>query len=264
MSLIRAFQTGKHSDFSSIIVGTPGGGPNSKLNGPQVALAFDLEGLDSHATVIPAAPTIASAQTAAEQVEHYWGSLLIDVPFADYDTNADVAAAVADMNSEPGEDKVAFLQRVRRELARYSERQTHEACAEICSDGKVDVAGVVDDTQVDGVLYQWRLNGNASWKVPALRRFLEMAGFAGKPSTRWSPDTVHDFMHAKITVADDISFIGSFNLSHSGEMNAENVLEIRDAAIADRLAAFVDEIRALYPPVTLPENTTILPVESQV
>ena len=129
--------------------------------------------------------------------------------------------------------------------------------AEICSDGKVDVAGVVDDTQVDGVLYQWRLNGNASWKVPALRRFLEAAGFAAKPSTNWSPDTVHDFMHAKIVVADDVSFLGSFNLSHSGELNAENVLEVKNAAIADRLAAFVDEIRALYPLVTLPEDGAI-------
>jgi phosphatidylserine/phosphatidylglycerophosphate/cardiolipin synthase-like enzyme len=92
--------------------------------------------------------------------------------------------------------------------------------------------------------------------VPALRRFLEAARFTGKPSTHWAPDTVHDFMHAKITVADDISFIGSFNLSHSGELNAENVLEIRDAKIADELAAFVDEIRALYPLVTLPEDKT--------
>jgi phosphatidylserine/phosphatidylglycerophosphate/cardiolipin synthase-like enzyme len=128
--------------------------------------------------------------------------------------------------------------------------------AEVCSDGKVDVAGVVDDTQVDGVLHQWRLNGNASWKVPALRRFLDAAGFAGKPSTMWAPDTVHDYMHAKIVVADDVSFLGSFNLSHSGELNAENVLELKDAAIADRLAAFVDEIRALYPLVTLPEDKT--------
>jgi phosphatidylserine/phosphatidylglycerophosphate/cardiolipin synthase-like enzyme len=128
--------------------------------------------------------------------------------------------------------------------------------AEVCSDGKVDVAGVVDDTQVDGVLHQWRLNGNASWKVPALRRFLDAAGFAGKPSTLWAPDTVHDYMHAKIVVADDVSFLGSFNLSHSGELNAENVLELKDAAIADRLAAFVDEIRALYPLVTLPEDKT--------
>ena len=128
--------------------------------------------------------------------------------------------------------------------------------AEVCSDGKVDVAGIVDDTQVDGVLYQWWLNGNASWKVPALRRFLESAGFSGKPSTKWSADTVHDFMHAKIVVADDISFLGSFNLSHSGELNAENVLELKDAGLADRLAAFVDEIRALYPLVTLPEDKT--------
>ena len=124
--------------------------------------------------------------------------------------------------------------------------------AEVCSDGKVDVAGVVDDTQVDGVLHQWALNGNASWKVPALRRFLEDARFSGKPSTGWGPDTVHDFMHAKVAVADDHAFVGSFNLSHSGERNAENVLEIHDAASADLLAAFVDEIRSLYPPVTLP------------
>lgn len=98
-SLLRAFQTGSNSDFNSIIVGTPGGGPNSKLNGPQVALAFDLEGIDSHSTVIPAAPTIACAQTAAEQVEHYWGSLLCDVPFADYETHPLVGEAVADLNS---------------------------------------------------------------------------------------------------------------------------------------------------------------------
>lgn len=97
-SLKKAFDTGKASDFASIIVGTPGGGPNSKLNGPQVALAFDLEGLDSHATVIPAAPSVASAWTAAEQVEHYWGALLRDVNFTDYATNPLVGQAVADMN----------------------------------------------------------------------------------------------------------------------------------------------------------------------
>ena len=59
-------------------------------------------------------------------------------------------------------------------------------------------------------------------------------------------------MHAKVTVADDIVFVGSFNLSHSGERNAENVLEIADAAIADQLAAFIDGIRARYPAVDLP------------
>ena len=98
-SLKNAFATGKPTDFANILVGTPGGGPNSKLNGPQVALAFDLQGLDSHATVIPPSPGVASAQTAAEQVEHYWGALLADVPFTDYATNALVGQAVTDMNN---------------------------------------------------------------------------------------------------------------------------------------------------------------------
>src|SRR4051812_5448077 len=99
LSLRNAFSTGSHSDFNNVIVGTPGGGGNSKLNGPQGALAFDLEGLDSHATIIPPAPSVASAQTAAELVEHYWGAILRDVPFRDYPVNAMVANAVADMNN---------------------------------------------------------------------------------------------------------------------------------------------------------------------
>ena len=100
LSLIKAFQTGKQSDFASIIVGTPGGGGNSRLNGPQGALAFDLEGVDSHATIIPPAPSVASAQTAAELVEHYWGALLRDVNFSDFNaSNPLVVAACNDLNS---------------------------------------------------------------------------------------------------------------------------------------------------------------------
>lgn len=98
-SLIEAFEHGKPEDFDEIIIGTPAGGPNSKFNGPQVALAFDLEGLDSHATIVPAAPSVTSNITAAEEVEHYWGALLRDVNFADYATNPMVAEAVADMNN---------------------------------------------------------------------------------------------------------------------------------------------------------------------
>jgi len=102
-SLTNALKSGLFSDYENIMVGTPGGGPNSKLNGPQGALAFDLEGLDSHATVIPPAPSVASAQTAAEAVEHYWAALLRDVPFTEYPTNSIAAQAVADLN------KLSFL-----------------------------------------------------------------------------------------------------------------------------------------------------------
>ncbi len=99
LSLRSPFASSSPADFENIIVGTPGGGANSKLNGPQLALAFDLEGLDSHGTVIPPAPSVTSAQTAAEQVEHYWAALLADVPFTDYVTNSLAGQAVADMNN---------------------------------------------------------------------------------------------------------------------------------------------------------------------
>jgi hypothetical protein len=98
-SLLLALTTREFSDFQNIIVGTPGGGPNSKEISPPSALAFDLEGLDSHATVVPPAPSVASAQTAAEEVEHYWAALLRDVPFDDYPSNALAAKAIADMNN---------------------------------------------------------------------------------------------------------------------------------------------------------------------
>ena len=123
--------------------------------------------------------------------------------------------------------------------------------AQVAADGRVDVAGVVDVTQVREVLRQWNANGNVSWKEPLLRTSLTQAPFSGKRSTPWSAGSVHDFMHAKVTVADDIVFVGSFNLSHSGELNAENVLEIADAALAEHAAAFIDELRARYPAVAI-------------
>jgi phosphatidylserine/phosphatidylglycerophosphate/cardiolipin synthase-like enzyme len=114
----------------------------------------------------------------------------------------------------------------------------------------------VDEPQTDTVFRQWRENPHSSWKIPLLAAALEKLPFSGKPSTPWSPDTIHDFMHAKLTVADDTVFIGSFNLSRSGEMNAENVVEIRDPGLADRMARFVDEIRARYPETTVPEHAS--------
>ncbi len=119
--------------------------------------------------------------------------------------------------------------------------------AQVIADGKVDVAGALDQTQIEEVQVQWGPTGVASWKLPLLRQIVSSGRFAGKRSTRWGPQTVHDYMHAKMTIADDVVFLGSFNLSHSGEQNAENVLEIHDAALAERLAAFVDGVRGRYP-----------------
>ena len=122
--------------------------------------------------------------------------------------------------------------------------------AQIVSEGKLDLAGCLDRPQIEGVIHQWHEDGNAAWKLPLLERVLT-APFSGKPSTPWGTGPVHDFMHAKVAVADDVVFAGSFNLSRSGERNAENVLEIHDAALAERLAGYIDEVRARYPLFTV-------------
>ncbi len=116
--------------------------------------------------------------------------------------------------------------------------------------GRVDVAGCLDETQTRDVALQWH-SGGAIWKLPLLAR-IAAASFSAKPSTPYGAGSVHDFMHAKLTVADDTAFVGSFNLSRSGERNAENVLEIADRGVADQLTAYADELRARYPAFTLP------------
>ena len=105
-------------------------------------------------------------------------------------------------------------------------------------------AGVVDDTQVDGVL-----------PVAAERkRKLEGAGArlsSRSPGSRQAVDEVGATRRTTSCTRRSRSRTTSLHRQLQplapGELNAENVLEIRNAKIADELAAFVDEIRALYP-----------------
>ncbi|HVP01593.1 MAG TPA: phospholipase D-like domain-containing protein [Solirubrobacteraceae bacterium] len=115
--------------------------------------------------------------------------------------------------------------------------------------GTTDASGIVDLTQTHAVLGQWHALG-AHWKAPVLERVLDSLRFAGKSSTPFdgTPGVRHDTMHAKVVVADDTVFVGSFNLSRSGEDNAENVLEIQSRTLADQMAGYVDALRARYPP----------------
>jgi phosphatidylserine/phosphatidylglycerophosphate/cardiolipin synthase-like enzyme len=117
-------------------------------------------------------------------------------------------------------------------------------CERVSDD--LDIAGCLDRPQIEGVIHQWHEDGNAAWKLPLLERALT-APFSAKPSTPYGTGPVRDFMHAKVAVVDDVVFTGSFNFSRSGEQNAENVLEIEDPPLADRLATYVDKVRARYP-----------------
>ena len=118
--------------------------------------------------------------------------------------------------------------------------------AEACEQRKVDIAGVYDATQMDDVQRQWSSQGGAAWKIGAFHTVVSSARFGAKRSTPYAKGSVHDFMHAKILVADDYVYAGSFNLSHSGESNAENVIQIESAAIAQMCVAYIDRVAARY------------------
>ena len=75
---------------------TPG---NITLRNIENIWSIDYLGPDSHSLTIPPAPAIASAEHGGEFVELYWKALTRDVPFAQYNSNPDIQAAVDDLNN---------------------------------------------------------------------------------------------------------------------------------------------------------------------
>src|SRR5205814_59930 len=93
-ALLKALTTGDPADFERIPMGCPP--PRYRLVNPQAGLAFDLEGIDSHATFIPPAPALASLEEAGEIIENYWMALTRDIPFSEYESNALTQEAAGD------------------------------------------------------------------------------------------------------------------------------------------------------------------------
>jgi hypothetical protein len=71
----------------------------ARLNDPQATYAFDLVGIDSHATHLPPPPAFASRAMAVEMAELYWQALTADVPFQNYEASPLIAAALSDLNA---------------------------------------------------------------------------------------------------------------------------------------------------------------------
>ena len=95
-SFKKALESGDPGDFARIIIG----GPRTQ-NGPQAGLAFFLDCPDNSEFAAPPAPALASDAYAAELVELYWASLLRDVAFTDYASNATAIAAAAELSGLP-------------------------------------------------------------------------------------------------------------------------------------------------------------------
>lgn len=124
--MLKALDSGKPSDFEKIPQGCSTGRTMSKKEmlmaqtatrfapatmdmkkgkmarpfvNPQAALAYDLEGFDSHQLTIDKAPKFNSKQEAGEMIELYWQAIARDVPFSEYATNPITVAAMADLNA---------------------------------------------------------------------------------------------------------------------------------------------------------------------
>ncbi len=110
------------------------------------------------------------------------------------------------------------------------------ALRDVLDRDRLEFGGICDATQMADVKEQWK-NGPSAWKVPVFEGVA--ARLAGKHSQPYSPTSIHDFMHNKVVVADDAVLTGSYNLSHSATENAENIVILHDAALAERYAAYI-------------------------
>jgi hypothetical protein len=108
-SLRRAINSGRFEDWEDIVTG----GTRTE-NGPMGSYAFTLEGTDNGQfgdasspanqilqIVVPPAPALASETYGTELIELYWASLLRDVAFSDYPTNALAIQAAAELSAQP-------------------------------------------------------------------------------------------------------------------------------------------------------------------
>ena len=120
------------------------------------------------------------------------------------------------------------------------------ALQKVLTGGLVKVDGIYDRTQMSDVFRQWRQVPQNHWKVPALHDVIARAGLVGKDSTPYSPMGRHDFMHNKVLVIDDTVVTGSYNFSRSAQFNAENILFIESAALAERYSAYIDHLLTKY------------------
>ena len=114
--------------------------------------------------------------------------------------------------------------------------------------GRVAVDGIYDRTQMAEVYRQWQDVPQNRWKIDALKDIIARAGLVGKNSTPYTPAGRHDFMHNKVLVIDDTVITGSYNFSRSAQFNAENILFIESAPLAEAYSAYIDHLKQKYGP----------------
>jgi phosphatidylserine/phosphatidylglycerophosphate/cardiolipin synthase-like enzyme len=166
---------------------------------------------------------------------------------------------------QPGEARVMFSpgrgHQIDHEIARrvHSARHRVRICSLLINSGtlisqldrllrrgRVAVDGIYDRTQMEEVYGQWQEVPSNRWKISALKQIILRARLVGKDSTPYTPTGHHDFMHNKVLVIDDTVITGSYNFSRSAEFNAENILFIESAPLAEKYSVYIDHLITKY------------------
>ena len=114
-------------------------------------------------------------------------------------------------------------------------------------DRGLQLGGIYDGPQMDQVKQHWAAAHIGADKVNTWDKISNhLVRKNSLPFDRSKPHQPHNFMHNKLVIADDAVVTGSFNLSNHAMGNAENVLLIRDAAIASKYEAYIRQVMARY------------------
>jgi len=165
----------------------------------------------------------------------------------------DGKTALTDVDFSPGQGEY-INDMVARRIARAQRRivfcsmlinssRLLNALLTVLDQQKIELWGVYDRTQMNGVLDQWQGQPQLQWKIDAIHTLMRRAEMVGKQSLPYRPGRSHNFMHNKLLVIDDTVVFGSYNLSHSAEGNSENMMAIESPALAERAVAYVSHLR---------------------
>ena len=110
----------------------------------------------------------------------------------------------------------------------------------------ITIEGIYDRSQMEGVKYQWKTVPDNHWKITAFEDLVGYGQLVGKHSTPYTPQSIHDYMHNKVMVLDDLVITGSYNFSRHAQRNAENVVIIRSAALARDYREYIHTLMRRY------------------
>jgi phosphatidylserine/phosphatidylglycerophosphate/cardiolipin synthase-like enzyme len=110
-------------------------------------------------------------------------------------------------------------------------------------DAGCDFAGIYDLGETANVESVWSRTGQAE-KLALLHAVT--AAMVAKHSLPYAPQNAHNFMHNKLVVADDTALLGSFNFSKNATRNAENIVVIENADLANVYADYIDSLIERY------------------